>query len=88
MSDSESELVCSHVNNTLTPLNSMSDSESELISLAHINNTLTPLTLNTINPLTAIMWGSGYKLFVKWLHYPGARQECYLQNGAVIQRPG
>ena len=37
-----------------------------------------------LNPLTAAIRGSGYKLFVKWRHYPGARLERYLQNGAVI----
>ena len=40
------------------------------------------------NLLTAAIRGSGYKLFVKWRRYPGARLERYLQNGAVIRQPG
>ena len=32
--------------------------------------------------------GSGYTFFVIWCGYPGARLECYLQNGTVIQGPG
>ena len=40
------------------------------------------------NTLTAAIRGSGYKLYVKWRRYPGARLERYLQNGVVIRRPG
>ena len=43
---------------------------------------------NSFNPLTAAIRGSGYKLFVKWCRYPVARLERYLQNGAIIWRPG
>ena len=46
-----------------------------------------PIIQTLFNPLTAAIRGSGYKLFVKWCRYPGARLECYLQNGAVIRRP-
>ena len=44
--------------------------------------------LDSVNPLTAAIRGSCYKLFVKWRCYPGARLECYLQNGAVIRMAG
>ena len=41
-----------------------------------------------LNSLTVAIRGSGYKLFVKWHRYPGARLVRYVQNGAVIRRPG
>ena len=41
----------------------------------------------TLNPLTAAIRRSGYKLFVKWRLYPAVRLEHYLQNGAVIRGP-
>ena len=40
-----------------------------------------------VNSLTAAIRGYGYKLFVKWRRYLGARLERYLQNGAVIRGP-
>ena len=40
------------------------------------------------NPLTAAIWGSGYKLFVKWRRYQGVRLERYLQNSAIIRGAG
>ena len=43
--------------------------------------------LSGFNPLTAASWESGYKFFVKWRRYPGARLERYLQNGAVMRSP-
>ena len=46
------------------------------------------IILSWLNHLTAAIRGSGYKLFVKWHHYPGARLERYLQNGAVIRMVG
>ena len=47
-----------------------------------------PLAPEHVKPFTAAIRGSGYKLFVKWCRYPGARLERYLQNGTVIRRPG
>ena len=57
---------------------------------------------SSLNPLTAAIWGSGYKLFVKcaiirgpartlpakWRRYPVARLERYMQNGTVIWMAG
>ena len=44
--------------------------------------------LFNFNHLTAMIQGSGYKLFVKWRHYPEAWLERYLQNGAGIRGAG
>ena len=56
-----------------------------------------------LNPLTAAIRGSGYKLFVKcrrypggparmppakWCRYPGAQLERYIQSGTVIRMTG
>ena len=40
---------------------------------------------NLLNPSTAAIRRSGYKLFVKWRRYPTARVEHNVQNGAVIR---
>ena len=44
-------------------------------------------TYFSFNSLTATIRGSSYKFCVIWHHFPGARLECYLQNGAVIRGP-
>ena len=52
---------------------------------------LTPLNISchtTLNPLTAVSRGSGYKFFVTLHHEPAIRIEHYMQNGADSRRPG
>ena len=41
-----------------------------------------------INPLTTAIRDPATNVLVKWSRYPEARVERYLQNGAVIRRPG
>ena len=42
----------------------------------------------TLNSLTAVSRGSGYKFFVTMYHQPGIRTEHYMQNGAISRGPG
>ena len=43
---------------------------------------------STLNPLTAVSRGSGYKFFVTLYHEPAVRIEHYMQNWAASRWPG